>query len=721
MSFAEALNLARQHHADALQFVAQAVALPPDDPRVVEKLAVALKDAGRNAEAATLFGQLVPQDADSFFMQASYGQVLQALGRIDEAIERYRRALELRPDYADIWAVTGALLLLQKKNAEAEPALRRALALQPDAANVQANLGITLCGLGRYAEAEPLLRRALQNLPELAGTLLNPLGTALHGQRRYAEAEAVYRQNLQQRPDNADAWNNLGVSLNALGRRSEAESVFRRALELRPDFYAAHNNLGRALITLAKHAAAEQALRLAVERYPDSAALSGNLAIALLLQGKHVQAGETARHVLQTFPDSTDALSTMLYAMNCDASCTPAQYLAVARRYGEVVDAMARPFDSWRTALPGSTVEPLRIGLVSGDMRTHPVGFFLENLVRHSDPQRLQFVAYQTGGREDALTARLKSHLAGWTDISMLSDAEASRKIHDDGIHVLIDLAGHTTHNRLPLFAWKAAPLQVAWLGYFASTGIAAIDYVLVDEVSVTADEHTHFTERIWRLPETRLCFTPPANDEAGEVAVLPALNRGHVTFGSFQNMIKLDDPVLALWAHVLAAVPQSRLRVQNAEMTSDKARESLLKRLAGHEISAARVELIGSMPRADYFAAHANIDIILDTFPYPGGTTTCEALWMGVPTLTLRGNTLLSRQGASLLGAAGLTDWIAHDEADYVARAVRHAGDLARLARLRAALREQIRTSPLCDGPRFARHFADAIHGMWRSTTISP
>lgn len=660
MTLQEALALARTHHA-----------------------------AGRLEQAASVYTQILgampPQAAEMFVAQAGYGQVLQALGRTDEAIACYRRALELRPDFVDIRSVMGALLVLRGRHAEAEPELRRVLELRPDMPGAHGNLGIALHGLGRHAESESCLRRALQAQPDSPGLL-----------------------------------NHLGVVLNALGRQAEAAPLFRRALELQPDFLAAHNNLGRALLNLAQHAEAEQALRVAVQRYPDHAVLQGNLAIALLNQGKHAQAGEAVRHGLQKFPEAIEAQSGLLYALMCDASCTPDRYLAAARQYGKAVQRIARPFTAWKCALPGSSVQPLRVGLVSGDMRTHPVGYFLENLLQHIDPRRLEVIAYTTRSGGDALTERLRRCVAAWHDISAPGDADAARRIHEDGIHVLVDLAGHTTHNRLPLFAWKPAPLQVAWLGYFASTGVAAIDYVLVDAVSVHADEQAQFTERPWYLPETRLCFTPPTDDEAPAVAALPAAARGQVTFGSFQNMVKLGDPVLDLWARVLAAVPGSRLRLQNAEMGVASARDALLPRLAARGVAADRVELAGPAPRMEYLAAHAGVDIVLDTFPYPGGTTTCEALWMGVPTLTLRGNSLLSRQGASLLTAAGLTEWVAEDADDYVARAARLAGDVAALSRLRAGLRARVRASPLCDGARFARHFEDAFYGMWQAAAAT-
>ena len=254
------------------------------------------------------------------------------------------------------------------------------------------------------------------------------------------------------------------------------------------------------------------------------------------------------------------------------------------------------------------------------------MGFFLESILAHLNPARVELVAYPTQLQEGALTARIKPRFSAWKPIAGLCDKTAARKIHEDGIHILIDLAGHTAHNRLPVFAWKPAPVQVSWLGYFASTGVPGMDYLLADPVSVPESHREHFTETVWYLPDTRLCFTAPAANENLVPTPLPATRNGYVTFGCFQRLSKLNDRVLALWGRIFQELPQSRLRLQNKEMNSPVVREQLQQRLASVGIGAEHVIIKGSVPRRDYLAAHAEVDIILDTFPYPGRTTTCEA-----------------------------------------------------------------------------------------------
>ncbi len=386
--------------------------------------------------------------------------------------------------------------------------------------------------------------------------------------------------------------------------------------------------------------------------------------------------------------------------------------LEEARQYGRKAGERAARgrYASWSVS---ASPPRLRVGLVSGDLRQHPVGYFLDGLLGALDASGLEVFAYPTHHGGDALTERLRSRCAGWRSIQGLGDAAAAARIHADGIHVLFDLAGHTAHNRLPVFAYKPAPVQATWLGYFATTGVAEIDYLLADATSVPPAHHGHFTETIWTLPDTRLCFTPPAEDVA--VAPLPAQANGHVTFGSFQNLAKLNDAVLALWARVLAALPGSRLRLQNKQLADAAIREQLGRRLQQASIAAERVALHGPAARTAYLAAHGEVDLVLDTFPFPGGTTTCEALWMGVPTLTLAGDRLIGLQGASLLAAAGLHDWIAATPQEYVDKALAFARELPALARLRDGLRAQALASPLCDAPRFARHFEAAVWAMWQ------
>jgi len=352
---------------------------------------------------------------------------------------------------------------------------------------------------------------------------------------------------------------------------------------------------------------------------------------------------------------------------------------------------------------------------VSGDLHSHPVGYFAEGVIAalaSSMSERLELIAYPSHFHTDALTERIKACCSGWHSAVGLSDERLAERIRDDGIDILIDLSGHTAHNRLPVFAWKPAPVQATWLGYFATTGVAQIDYFISDAWSLPQTEEIYFTEKVWRLPETRLCFTRPDVDVL--VSPLPALTNGYVTFGCFNNLTKMNDAVVALWARILGTVAGSRLFLKARQLNDASVRRSIVGRFAAQGIDIDQLILEGASPRAQYLSAYGRVDIGLDPFPFTGGTTSAEGLWMGVPVLTLTGERFISRQGGGLLMTSGLPEWIAADTDDYVARAVSHAGDIHRLAVLRNGLRQQVLASPLFDAPRFAGHFEAALRGMW-------
>jgi predicted O-linked N-acetylglucosamine transferase (SPINDLY family) len=666
-----------------------------------------LFSAGRLEEVVDGARRMTAAHPQLGFGWQALGAALGRLGRVAEALGPVSRAAELAPLDPMAHSNLGVTLQSLGRSGEAEAAYRRALQLAPGVAAFLNNLGALLQVLGRHAEATDCLQLAVQAAPDFAAAH-NSLGASLQSLGMVAQAEASFRRALEIAPDYAEAHNNLGNLLMANGAPAQAEASYRRALELNPRFVAAAGNLGNALVDQDRILEALGSYGRALEIDPGHAETYDNLGGALQDLGRFDEAQAAYRAALRFAPEFAKAHSDLLLCMNFTCE-DPAHYLAQARTYGQMVSAMvAQRFDAWRCADGGGR---LRVGFVSGDLREHPVGYFLENLVQNLDPDRFELHAYPPHDGLDTLAMRLRPRFAAWTPLPR-TDGEAARRIHDDGIHVLFDLSGHTAENRLPVFAWKPAPVQVSWLGYFASTGVAEIDYFLADPVLVPEHDRAHFSERVWHLPQTRLCFSAPMPDIA--VAALPALYEGTLTFGCFNTLSKLGDPVLALWAQLLARLPGSRLFLKARQLNEAAVRDEITRRLAAHGVEPTRLILEGSSPRGEYLAAYNRVDIALDPFPYTGATTTMEALWMGVPVLTLAGHHLLARQGASLLSNAGLPQWIASDAEDFLRRGVAHAADLHGLARLRLQLRAQISASPLLDGQRFARDFAAALEQMW-------
>jgi len=733
-------------HAIAVDLISRAIAAYPDNANFYFNLASAQKEHGALDAAIAGYQQAISRNPDFYAAYVNLGSALHERGDLDAAIKNYRRGRTIRADVPELCNNLGNTLLAQGQVDEAIEHFRRALVLKADYAEAHNNLGNALKSHKQFDVAIKHFKRAILLRPDYAEAHFN-LGNVLEEKSQFDAALASYRQAIALKADFYSAYNNAGHVLKELGQIDLAIDYLHRAIALKPNDVEAHNNLGNALKADGQAGAAIASYRRAVELKPDLAQTYYNLGNAFQDLGAFDAAVEHYRHALKLKPDYVEAYSnlgtalssqgyadaafaslhqalalkpdfdvarsSLLFHLNYESSCSPQHYLDEARLAGESLTAKAQAYTRWPLAQSWQPGQALKVGLVSGDLRSHPVGYFLESVLGHLNPAHVELTAYLTGSQEDALTARIKPSFASWQSLLGLSDEAAAQKIHADGMHVLIDLAGHTLHNRLPVFAWRPAPVQLAWLGYFASTGLKAIDYILADQWVLPADEESHFVERPWRMPDCYLCFTPPSDDIA--VGPLPMLSGAGVTFGCFNRLSKLNDAVLALWSRVLQAVPGSRLLLKAKELIEPSAQQATVARFVAHGIDPGRILVEGFTPRADYLANYQRVDIALDPFPFPGGTTTVEALWMGVPVLTRRGNRFLSHAGESLLHTAGLAQWIADDDDDYVAKAQAFAQDPVGLAACRAGLRQQLEASPLCDAPRFAAHLERALQHMWQ------
>ncbi|HYF19881.1 MAG TPA: tetratricopeptide repeat protein [Ramlibacter sp.] len=638
-------------------------------------------------------------------------------GRHAEAEAGARELLRQHPGHPGLWKILGGALAGTGRHEESVEAKRRCVELSPADGEAQSNLGNSLMALGRTAEALQAFEEAVRLAPAMSGGWLGRIRANMVLGRKPA-ALAAAREFLA-REGVAPATRNLvGNLLREMHEMAEARACYERALQEQPVFPEAATNLGNTLVDLGKPSQAEAWYRKAMGWAPRNPAIHSNLGNLLREQGRLAEAQACHREALRLQPRFLGAHSNLLMSMNHDADTPPKASLEQARRFGEEAMAGVGAPMRRRGALSRRPDGRLRVGLVSGDLRSHPVGYFVQAWVDFIAEHGVDLFAFPTVAREDALTTRLKPAFRGWQALWDAGDDLAARRIAERDVDVLLDLSGHTGHNRLGVFARRPAPVQATWLGYFGTTGLPTLDWLLADRASVAPEDHANFSEGIWYLPH-RLCFAPP--QDAAEVAPTPALQRGQVTFGSFQSLGKLRPPVLAAWARVLKRVPGSRLRLQSAQLGDPEVAQRQVQQLVSAGISPARLSLHGRMPRRQYLAAHAEVDILLDTFPYPGGTTTCEALWMGVPTVTLRGDRLLARQGSALMRSAQLEDWVAEDVDGYVELAVRRAADVQALAALRSGLRAHVAASPLFDGRAFARDLAGALREMARATPAGP
>jgi predicted O-linked N-acetylglucosamine transferase (SPINDLY family)/ADP-heptose:LPS heptosyltransferase len=565
----------------------------------------------------------------------------------------------------------------------------------------------------REAEGEAALRGILA---EDAGhpMALRRLAWLCHRRGENAEAARLLARTIEREPDNAETHYNLGLVLAALGRNAEAEASYRKGLGLRPASVDGHNNLGVLLEATGRYDEAEACYRRAIEISPEHAHPLNNLGVLLKEEGRLSEAIEAHRRAIRLNPDLPAAHSNLLYTLNYDETTSPeklfAEHEAWGRRYGASFAAAGTRF-----ANPPEPGRRLRVGYVSGDFRHHSVAFFLEALLGAHDRREVEVFLYTSDPRSDAATERLKALADHYVPIYNLPDEHAAAKIREHGIDILVDLSGHTSGNRMMLLARKPAPVQLTWLGYPATTGLPTIDGRITDAVAdPPGDADRLHTERLIRLDGGFLCYRP--YDKAGAVAPLPARGTGRVTFGSFNNRAKLSPRTIALWAEIMGQVPDARLLLKATQFKDAGTRKRCREAFVAAGVDDDRIEILSPLPDAgDHLALYGRVDIALDPLVYNGTTTTCEALWMGVPVVTLRGDRHAARVGASILAATGLASLIAETPDRYVAIATRLAGDLDTLAQLRAGMRELLRKSPLCDAAGFARRMERAYREAWQ------
>lgn len=607
------------------------------------------------------------------YLDLSYA--LQAAGRIDDAQVAARCACELDPRFAAAHLQLAGLLHGQGQLEKAVFAYQAALEIDPALPAAATNLANALNGLGCFKAAEQAARHALELDPGLASAA-NNLANALCGQGQTSAALLMYHEAARLDPADANIQYNLGLALELTESTSAAMHAYRQAVARRPDFAAARNNLG----------------------------------VLLQANGFVDEACDEFSRAISIDPRNATIHSNLLLASQYRSGVTPEQ-LAGDHALWQARHGRQRNFEepAVRSRDPR---QPLRVGFISGDLGIHPVGFFVAPVIERLPRQGLEVACYSERKDADATTARIAAAATVWRDIGGLPHATVLEAIRGDGVDVLIDLSGHTGRNRLPVLAARAAPIQATWIGYVGTTGLANMDYLICDRFHVPEEAESFYRENLLRMPHGYACFEPPP--DAPAIGGVPCDRNGYVTFGCFSNPAKLNEHVLAVWAAILHAVPGSRLLLKYRGLECETSRNRVLTCLADRQIDPHRVALAGSSPRSELMACYNSVDIALDPFPYSGGLTTCEALWMGVPVVTLPGRTFAGRHACSHIANAGLPELIATDLEGYCARAVDLAQHPEQLAQFRSMARDILASSPLCNLDQFAADFSGSLWRIW-------
>jgi len=694
----------------AIDLMRQAAAAVPDNPHYHNGLGILMQGRGRLDEAIGCYQRALAIKPDMPDVYYNVGTIWTQKGRLDQAIACYQRALSLKPDFAEAHCNLANAFNARDELDLAIASYRRALELRPQFLEAHTSLGTVWRKLGRPDLAIASHQRALAIDPAVAD-VHNNLGTALKDNRQTDLAVASYRQALALRPDFAEAHCNLGVALKSMGRFDEAITCYQQALALKPDYAEAYCNMGAAQADSGHFDEAITCYQHALALSPGFAGAYYDLAGAYKDTGQIDLAVDCYRKALNLQPSLVIAHGNLLCAMHYGAAIDARSIHAEARLWN---DRHARPLQRLIEPCTNDrdTERPLRIGYVSPDFQDHPVGRSLLPLLAAHDHNAVQVVCYAQLHTGDDLTAKLQSHADIWRTTIDLSDQQLTDTIRQDKIDILVDLALHTAGNRLLVFARKPAPVLVTWAGYPGTTGLETIDYRLTDPYLDPPDlDDAVYAERSVRLPHTFWCFDPLCPDIA--VNAPPSVENGFVTFGCLNNFCKVNDAAISLWARVLTAVSGSRLMLLAPQGSS---RQRVLDQLARQGISADRIEFPPRQSRADYLHLYHRIDIALDTFPYNGHTTSLDAYWMGVPVITLAGQTVVGRAGVSQLSNLALTELIARTGEQYVRIAVDLAADPPRLTALRSTLRGHLQDSPLMDARRFARDIEAAYRTMWRT-----
>lgn len=727
----------------AIENYRQALCVNPQYAEACFNLGNTLYDKYDHEAATACFRKAVTINPGYSEAYLCLGRLLRSSGNMQEAMECCRRALETAKDPGDAYHLMGILFHETRDYQKACESFRKELGARPECAEAHNCLGMSLHHAGKPEDAISSYLKALDIDPESAETL-NNLGIALHDTGRPEEAIHSYKRAIAIDPRYAQAHNNLGSALHSIHRMQEAIDSFRQAILIQPDFAEAHNNLGLALLAEKRYEEAlscfDKALAVqpgfvdayvnsgntfreqglysqALERFKKALELDPNrydahahMAYVLTLQGKMDEAIRSYREALKTAPEDNSLHSHYLFALHYQDPVDFSELFRQHEQWGK-----RQKTGNQRTHVQDKTPgRRLRIGYVSPDFHTHSVGYFIETILASHDKDSFEIYCYSDVSCPDETTERMQSLVKNWRDISLLKDRQVEDMIQQDRIDILIDLAGHTANNRLTLFGLGPAPVQATYLGYPDTTGLPGMHYRITDALADPPGMTDHlYTEKLVRLPGCFLCYRPHV--PAPDVGPPPCPKTGRITFGSFNNRSKITRSVIRVWSEILQKMPDSRLLIKAKPLADPDTRQALLDEFSRQGVQSGQIEFAGRIEsRIEHLKLYNSIDIALDTFPYNGTTTTCEALWMGVPVVVLKGEAHMSRVGVSLLTNMGMEEFIAETPVDYVKKAVSLAKNPEKLSRLRQRQRDVMARSPLMDGQGFTRNLERAYREMW-------
>ena len=625
-----------------------------------------------------------------------------------EAQNAVNKLIASFPNSSILFNIQGAVFAEQDKLEESILNYEKSISIKPNYEQAYNNLGIALHKSNKLEEAIKNYKKAI-SLNNAFAQAYNNLGNVLRDLNNLQEALVYLKKAIEIKPNYAEAFNNLGGLHQQFGNNKEAVINFKKAIEIKSNYPEAYNGLGLSFEGLAMYDESLRSFEKAIKLNPNYEKGYNNFANLLSFLGRYDEATLNYNKAIELKPDYAKAYSNLLFNINYELNLDPKIYLSTAKKFRENCKPKQKISFKYQY---DKNPNKLKIGLVSADFGNHPGGFFTLSTLKELKNKKFEFFIYATTNRKDEFSDQFKTLFPKWNVIEKKKDAEVVEQIFNDGIHILMDLQGHSSKNRLPIFMYKAAPIQASWLAQ-GSTGISEIDYFIGSPHITPTKEENHYVEKIWRLPTISQCYTAPFFEL--KTKNLPAFNSSFFTFGSINKLAKISDDTVTLWSKILKSVPNSKLLLKNKVFDNKKIVENIFLRFSKHNIDKSRLILEGeASTRKKLLEVYNRIDIALDPFPFQGNTTTCEAVWMGVPVLTLKGNRYIFHFGESINFNLGMEEWIAKNYEEYVSKAVKFSSDLNKLKKIRSTLRLRALKSPVFEPTNFAKDFSKMLWEMW-------
>ena len=694
---------------NAVDCYRKAIAIMPKYAQAHNNLANALKSMGSHEDAIKHYQQAIqlsPEYAEAYFNLGLFHQ--EVTGELEQAIAQYLQATKIRPDFVDAHYNLAAVYKQTSRLDEAVASYQRALEYRPDDADACYNLGNTFKEAHQLEAAIASYQRAIDLRPDYA-LAYSMQARCYHELGDPNRSMQLYQRALELNPNHADTHNQLGLLFYDVAYYHDAIASYTRALAIQPDIAEVWNNMGNALNILGAVDEAAANFECAITLKPDMVEAYSNLGTIFRDKGLFDDAIAVFLRSLEINPGYDGAFDNLLFCANYHPDLSGEALYDYYQAYDE---HFGRPLQSeWR--MPVNDRDPyrrLKIGYVSAAFHRHSARHFLEPLLSHHDHEHFEIYAYAQIVSDDEFTQRYQGYVDHWLNTRGMSDDQLAERIRADGIDILIDIAGHTGHNRLLVFARKPAPVSLHWLDFGYTTGLKAIDYYLTDAPTVPEGSEHLFSETPWRLPVPAYAYRPDTT--MGDITPLPAYHNGYITFGTLTRSVRINEHVVRVWSEILKRVPNAKLSINSGNFKDTAMQERMAARFIAHGIDRERLD-IGFQSPAWKVLQHT--DISLDCFPHNSGTTLFESLYMGVPFITLANRPSVGTLGASVLHGINHPEWIAYDEQHYIEHAVNLAQDLPTLARHRSNLRTEMQHSPLMDETGFTRAVEQAYQSMWQ------